>query len=358
MNDCLKLTAYFGERQRVDGRFLAEELLTLYGERAVATSVMLRGVAGFGPRKHLRSDEWLSLSEDPPVAVAAVDAHDKIVGLVEEVVDLTPRGLITLERARLITDAVANSEAHQYVRESAKLTIYVGRQQQVDGVPTYQAICDLLYRQGLAGASVFLGVDGTACGHRRRAQFFSRNVDVPMMIISVGNAEAIAQAVPRLVAMLRQPLFTVERIRVCKRDGELLGRPDTLPMTDDQSRALWQKLMIYTSSDALHDGTPIHRGLIRKLRTSGAASGATVLRGVWGFHGSRKPHGDKLIQLSRQVPVTTIIVDRPDRIARSFDVVDGFTRDHGLVTSEMVPALVVVDGDERIGGTGLADFRY
>ncbi len=56
--------------------------------------------------------------------------------------------------------------------------------------------------------------------------------------------------------------------------------------------------------------------------------------------------------------MTTIIIDSPDRIARSFDIVDELTREHGLVTSEMVPALVLVDGDERIGGTGIADYRY
>ena len=33
------------------------------------------------------------------------------------------------------------------------------------------------------------------------------------------------------------------------------------------------------------------------------------------------------------------------------------TGDSGLVTSEMVPASVIVDGEERIGGTGLADYR-
>ena len=54
-------------------RFLADALLDLYGRSAVATSVMLRGIASFGPRQQLRSDESLSLSEDPPVAVAAVD---------------------------------------------------------------------------------------------------------------------------------------------------------------------------------------------------------------------------------------------------------------------------------------------
>ncbi|MDT5013416.1 MAG: hypothetical protein QOH57_5033, partial [Mycobacterium sp.] len=121
---------------------------------------------------------------------------------------------------------------------------------------------------------------------------------------------------------------------------------------------LWQKLMIYTSSDALYRGLPIHRFLIRRLRSSGMSSGATVMRGLWGFHGQRHPHGDKLFQLTRQVPVTTVIVDTPERIARSFEIVDECTRQHGLVTSELVPALVYVDGDKRIGSTGLADYRY
>ena len=357
-DDCLKLTAYFGERQRVDGRFFAEALLNLYAEREVAASVMLRGIASFGPRKELRSDEWLSLSEDPPVAVAAVDARAKMAGLVEDVIELTPLGLVTVERARLVSGDVTNFAVPEQLSEAAKLTVYVGRQERVDGVPAYIAICDLLYRERISGASVFLGVDGTARGQRHRARFFGRNVDVPMMIISVGGGEHIARVVPRLGEMLRQPLLTIERIRVCKRDGELLAHPDVLPMTDEQGRPLWQKLMVYTSETALHNGAPIHRALVRQLRTSGAASGATVLRGIWGFHGGRKPHGDKLIQLSRQVPVTTIIVDRPDRIARSFELIDELTSEHGLVTSEMVPAVVLVDGDDRIGGTGLAKYRY
>ncbi len=64
----LKLTAYFGERERVVGeprRFLADGLLDLFGSRDIATSVMLRGITSFGPKGDLRSDSSLSLSEDP-----------------------------------------------------------------------------------------------------------------------------------------------------------------------------------------------------------------------------------------------------------------------------------------------------
>jgi PII-like signaling protein len=79
-----------------------------------------------------------------------------------------------------------------------------------------------------------------------------------------------------------------------------------------------------------------------------------VLRGIWGFHGEHAPHGDKLLSLSRHVPVVTIIIDSPNNIAASFDIVDEMTREQGLVTSEMVPALAA-DGDGR---PGMARYQY
>ena len=121
--DYLKLTAYFGERQRSHDGFLADALLDLYGRTAVAGSVVLRGIAGYGPRHQLRSDESLSLSEDPPVAVAAVDTAVKIAELADQVAAMTTRGLITRERARRVDPSAQPST----VPDTAKLTISVGR---------------------------------------------------------------------------------------------------------------------------------------------------------------------------------------------------------------------------------------
>jgi PII-like signaling protein len=349
----LKLTTYFAERLRTDDRFLADALLDLYAESAVATSVVLRGIASFGPHHELRSDQSLSTSEDSPIAIGAVDRADKIAPLADRAVATTTRGLVTLERARLLTGSEASTPP-----DTVKLTVYVGRQDRASGRPAHQAVCDVLYRHGFAGASVFLGVDGTKDGQRRRAQFFNRNVDVPVMIIAIGTGAQAADAIPEIEAMLRQPLLTLERAQVCKRDGQLLARPTPLPATDDHGRALWQKLMIYTSEATLHDGVPIHRAIVRRLFDSGAATGATVLRGIWGFHGDHKPHGDKMIQLTRKVPLTTIVVDSPERIAASFDIIDDLTERHGLITSELVPALVSIDDGQRRGGTGLARYHY
>ena len=72
--------------------------------------------------------------------------------------------------------------------------------------------------------------------------------------------------------------------------------------------------MVYTSEAIRHQGQPVHRAIVRRLRSAGI-SGATTLRGIWGFHGDHAPHGDRLLQLGRHVPAVTIVVDTPERIA-------------------------------------------
>ena len=177
------------------------------------------------------------------------------------------------------------------------------------------AVCDLLHRRGIAGATALLGVDGTAHGQRERAAFFSRNAGTPMMVIAVGSGERIARVLPELGGLLRRPLLTLERVRICKRDGELLCPPSGPAGTDESGMPLWHKLMVYTSEAALHDGQPIHRAIVRRLRAAGI-SGATTQRGIWGFHGDHAPHGDRLLQLGRRVPAVTVVIDAPERDRR------------------------------------------
>lgn len=352
-HDCLKLTTYFGERDRTDDAFVADALLDLYGRREIAISVLLRGAAGFGVKHHLRTDRLLTLSEDLPLVSVAVDTSEQIHAALDEVQAIKRRGLVTLERARMLSREIRPSTLPEELHEATKLTIYVGRQEQVYGMPAYMAICDLLYRRGIAGATVLLGVDGTSSGVRQRARFFGRNADVPLMVIAVGSGARIGQVLGELGGLLHRPLLTLERIRVCKRDGELLARPVQLPDTDESGLRLWQKLMVYSSEQAKVDGEPQHQALLRRLR-EGGSGGATVLRGVWGFHGDHVPHGDRLLQLRRHVPVVTIIIDRTEGIQRAFGIVDELTSQRGLVTSEMVPALAAITEDRGISGIRLA----
>jgi PII-like signaling protein len=346
IEDCLKLTTYFGERHRSGRAFLADIQLELFGQREIATSILLRGTEGFGLKHHLRTDRLLTLSEDLPVVSVAVDTRCRIEALLDDLKAIEHRGLVTLERARMLRGDISTAQLPEDLHEATKLTVYVGRQERVYRVPAFVAVCDLLHRRGIAGATVLLGVDGTAHGQRTRARFFGRNAEVPMMIIAVGSGDRIGRVLLELGGLLRRPLITLERVQVCKRNGELIDRPEILPATDAHGLAVWQKLMVYTSERALRDGQPVHRALVRQLRASGAR-GATALRGMWGFHGETAPHGDRLLQLGRRVPVVTIIVDTPERIATSFGIVDELTTEHGVVTSEMVPALTAITDEQR-----------
>jgi len=342
--DSFKLTSYFGERQRTDGGFAADALLDLYERHEIATSILLRGIEGFGARHRLRTDRSLTLSEDLPLIAVAVDSRPRIQEVLEPTARLLSAGLVTRERAQLLSGDIEALTLRDEVNEETKLTIYLGRQERVYRVPAFVAVCDLLHRRGVAGATALLGVDGTAHGRRERASFFSRNAGTPMMVIAVGSGERIGRVLPELGGLLPRPLLTLERVRICKRDGELLCTPSALPGTDETGMPLWHKLMVYTSEAALHHGQPIHRAIVRELRAAGIA-GATTQRGVWGFHGDHAPHGDRLLQLGRHVPAVSVVVDAPERIATAFPIIDELTREQGLVTSETVPAL-------RAGGRG------
>jgi PII-like signaling protein len=342
--DAVKLTSYFGERQRTAGGFAADALLDLYGRREVATSILLRGAEGFGARRHPRTDMSLTLSEDLPLIAVAVDTRPRIEPLVEPTARITGTGLVTLERARLLAGGIEAVRLSEQVHEETKLTVYLGRQERVYRAPAFMAVCDLLHRRGVAGATVLLGVDGTVHGRRERAAFFSRNAGTPVMVIAVGSGASISRVLPELGGLLREPLLTLERVRICKRDGNLLCPPSALPAADEAGMRLWHKLMVYTSEAALTGGQPIHRAIVRRLRAAGI-SGATTQRGIWGFHGDHAPHGDRLLQAGRHVPAVTVVIDSPERIAAAFAVIDELTAEQGLVTSEAVPVM-------RPAGTG------
>jgi PII-like signaling protein len=202
----------------------------------------------------------------------------------------------------------------------------------------FVAIVDLLHRNGVTGATVMLGVDGTSHGVRERARFFGRNADVPLMIVAIGPGGAIGALLPEIGRLLERPLLTLERVRVCKLEGRRLAEPHELPERDDAGLATWVKLMLHAGHDSKHGGRPLYVEVVRRLREAGAA-GATVLPGIWGYYGRRPPQGDKLMSLRRHVPVTTVVVDTPVRARRWFDVIDELTEDEGAITSELVPSV-------------------
>jgi PII-like signaling protein len=353
-DECVKLTTYLGERDRAGGDFLADALLDCYQRHGFRTSVLLRGALGFGIGHHLRTDRLLTLSEDLPMISVAVDTRLRIEAALPELRELTTKGLVTLERARLITERLHSADVADRTGEHTKLTVYVGRKHRIADRPAYVRVVETLHRLGVAGATVLLGVDGTLHGTRQRATFFGRNADVPMMIISIGTSATTAAALDALGAQIDDPLATIERVHILKRDGEQITGVPVVADTDASGLNVWQKLMIYTGEQSRDDGQPIYQQLVRSLREAGAA-GATCVRGIWGYHGAHQPHGDRFFSVRRHVPVVTVVVDAPERIRELYPIVDRLTRQTGLVTSEVVPAFRATGSGIRRGGLRIAE---
>jgi PII-like signaling protein len=348
-DDCLKLTLYFNEADRHGGKLVCDLLLALFERHALEVSILVRGSEGFGLRHELHTQRFLSLSDRGlPLVVVAVDAREAIEAIVPEALELASGGIVTLERARLLRGEVGEVTLPEELHEATKLTVYCGRADRIDGVRAHVAVVEQLREHGVVGATVLLGLDGTFHGARERARFFSRNEQVPMMVIAVGPGAAIAAALPGLSRALPRPIMTLERIRVCKRGGALLAEPRHLPEVDDAGRPLLHKLMVHCGEQDRHDGHPLHLRLIDELRRAQVA-GATVMRGVWGSTGDGPPHGDRWLSLRRDVPLLTVAFERPARIRELFSIVDAVTDEAGVVTSEVVPAFEIAPETRSLG---------
>jgi PII-like signaling protein len=348
--DAAVLTCYVRERHRGGARFPGGELIDLYERRSAPASMLLRSIEGYGPGQPPSGGHPLPLSEDPPLAAIVVDTGPRIDAVLEEVTRLARPRFVSLERARLLSGQIDPLWLGESSTEATRLTIYCGHADSVYLVPAFEAACESLYRRGVAGATVLSGVDGTAGGLRHHAQFLRPGADAPLMVVAVGSGERIAMVLPELGGLFRHPVITVAKVRLCKRDGQFISRPETLPGTDAAAEPAGMaprlKLTLYTSEAARHDGHPVHRVLVRRLRSAGI-SGATSQRGIWGFHGDHEPHGGHLRLRGRHVPVVTTVIDVPERIGAAFDVIDALTPGRGLVTAETVlvpePARVRTD---------------
>jgi PII-like signaling protein len=332
--DALKLSVYFGERDRAGSQTSAAAIARASTAAGIRTAVLLRAVEGFGSRGAVQTDRMLTLSEDLPLVWMATDTPARIMALAETVSALIPQGLVTLERCGIVdAPAIPDTGAD----DELKLTITLGRGQRSGGRLAYVRLVDHLQDCGVDGAYVMLGVDGILHGVRERARLIGTNTYVPAQVVAIGARRDIARAIPGLRARGAPALTTIEQIAVLKRDGRALAAISHPPAVDAEGHPIWQMLSLITREDAVADGQALYVTAMRALRAAGARGG-TVLAGAWGYSGGTAPHGDSVRRLRRSIPVACVVIDTPEAIARLWPVLDRLTRHGGLVTSEVVPA--------------------
>jgi PII-like signaling protein len=343
----LRLSVYVGERDQARGRPLSDLLIEAWQRAGVRSALLLRGVEGFGLRHRAHTAQLLTLSEDLPVLAVALDAPARVLGLLDEVGRLTRHGLVTLERVQLL-DGPGGMPPGE-----VRLTLLASRGARAGRVPAHVAAVAAMRRAGMSGAAALLAVDGVAAGLRVRARLLARNAAVPILVDGVGEAAAAARALEELSAVPGLAPLALERARVCRRDGEQLAPPHGAP-PEARGLRFWQKVVVQSGERDAVSRHPLHGELVRRLRREGAA-GATALRSLWGYGGAHEPHGERLLALTRDTPVQTVICDTPEGVLRWWPIVEELTARTGLVTSELLPALRAGAPGVVHGGLELAD---
>jgi PII-like signaling protein len=340
VSEAFELRFYFGERDRAGDGPLEAAVMDACARRGVWAAALLRGVEGFGGKHLLRTDRLLSLSEDAPLVAVAVGEAGDIEAFAEDVKGLAAQGLMVLEEAALApTRTPTTTAAGVGVRvggspeDVVRAAIWGPRDGA--GSPHRRAV-DAMFRHGADCAVVLLGVDGVLVGERRRARFAATNRGVPAVTVAVGERAAIDAALAEVGGAA--DLVTVAVVEDCFRiaRGKLHGSGPSVAAEG------WTRVTLMTSEAAQAAAHPRYLELIHELRRSGA-SGATVLRGVWGFRGEVAPHGDPVLALRRDVPLIVETIDTAERAATWLQIAESIAGEGDLVFSEPVGRRLVLD---------------
>ena len=184
--------------------------------------------------------------------------------------------------------------------ECTVLTSYLAERQRAEGVPSGEALTGLYARRRTVTSILLRGIEGQ---QSRVGRSFPQAAGSALTAIAIGT------------------------------------RPDTAssPAIAGAGMTAQFKLTVYTSEAARHDGHPVHRAIIQSLNSAGI-SGATTVRGIWGYHGDHAPHGEHFPRQAHHVPVVTTVIAAAEQVSAAFDAIDPHTAERGLVTAETVLA--------------------
>ena len=105
-----------------------------------------------------------------------------------------------------------------------RLTIYIGESDRHGHTPLATEIVHRAHAAGMAGASVFRGVEGYgASNHIHTTRILSLSDDLPIAIVIVDEPAAITAFLPQLDELITEGLVVVEDIDVVKYVGRSRG---------------------------------------------------------------------------------------------------------------------------------------
>lgn len=103
---------------------------------------------------------------------------------------------------------------------ATRLTVFVKESDQWHHRPVYTEIVHRAHQAGLAGASVFRGIEGYGkSGHIHTTRILSLSEDLPAAVIMVDTDEKIRAFLPELDELVLEGLVMVDSVEVVRYVG-------------------------------------------------------------------------------------------------------------------------------------------
>jgi uncharacterized protein len=109
---------------------------------------------------------------------------------------------------------------------ATRLTIMVGESDQAHHHPVYTEIVHRAHQAGLAGASVFRGIEGYGqSNHIHTTRLLSLSDDLPVAVVIIDTDERIRAFLPELEELEIEGLVLLEPVDVVRYAGRGSGSP-------------------------------------------------------------------------------------------------------------------------------------
>jgi len=100
-------------------------------------------------------------------------------------------------------------------RDGKMLRIFIGENDKYDGLPLYEWLVNRAREHGLAGATVFRGIEGFGAHSRlHTAKILRLSSDLPIVVEIVDTEDKIESFLPLIDDAVGEGLATVERVEV------------------------------------------------------------------------------------------------------------------------------------------------
>jgi uncharacterized protein len=109
-----------------------------------------------------------------------------------------------------------------------RLTIFIGDTDQHHHRPLYTEIVHRAHDHGLAGASVFHGVEGYGASSRiHTSRILSLSDDLPIAIVIVDTEDKVNDFLPQLDDLIDEGLVIIDDVEVYRYAGRAKDQPET-----------------------------------------------------------------------------------------------------------------------------------